>query len=119
MSRQERKNTTEPCWARRIFTRPENKAAKIGEKMLHILSYNLYQNGDHRHKRSVRKAVARGAYCSPAVPALMRQPSMLRKFLSSPVGYFTVATGIMGFAFWTGKRRKQPFNMFILMLAAL
>ena len=59
MPRQERKNTTEPCWAR-IFMRSGNKVAKIGEKMRHILSYNLYKNGDHRNKESARGAVARG-----------------------------------------------------------
>ncbi len=58
MPRQERKNTTEPCWAR-IFMRSGNKVAKIGEKMRHILSYNLYKNGDHRNKQSARGAVAR------------------------------------------------------------
>ena len=56
MPRQERKNTTEPSWARRIFTRSRNKVAKIGEKMRHTVSYNLYQNGDRRNKRSARGA---------------------------------------------------------------
>ena len=60
MPRQERKNTTEPCWAR-MFMRSGNKVVKIGEKMPHILSYNLYyKNGDHRNKQSAHGAVARG-----------------------------------------------------------
>ena len=59
MPRQERKNTTEPCWARRIFTRTGNNVTKIGEKMRHVLSYNLYQNDDHQNKRSFRGAVAK------------------------------------------------------------
>ena len=40
--------------------RSGNKVAKIGEKMRHILTYNLYKNGDHRNKQSARGAVARG-----------------------------------------------------------